>query len=338
MYRRLQVKTMMQSPFLHSEICLLQNCALHMIETERLILRPWRETDAEDLFRYASDVRVSEMALWPCHTSVEMSREVIRKFFIPNDANFAMICKETGEAIGCIGLVPVGDEHYSATGGQREVGYWIGYPHWGRGLTTEALRALLTYCSSRLEIDSLLLTTDARNRGSQRVAEKCGFVQFDRYVLDGIDSLAYHIQLPSTTIRACDENDYPQLLDIWERAVRATHDFLTEDIIGEIKMALIPNYFPNVYLFCIEVDGTIAGFIGIADDKIEMLFIDDCRRGLGLGTRLINHAIELAAVSVDVNEQNPSALEFYKAKGFHIVSRDERDEAGRPFPILHLSL
>lgn len=162
-----------------------------MIETERLELRLWHETDAADLFRYASDDRVSELALWPTHTSIEMSREVIKQFFMPHDTTFAMALKATGEVIGCIGLVPAGEEHHSAARLEREVGYWIGYPHWGKGLTTEALREFLVYCKNHLALESVLLTTDCRNKGSQRVAEKCGFIPFDRYDLDGIDSLAY---------------------------------------------------------------------------------------------------------------------------------------------------
>ena len=78
--------------------------------------------------------------------------------------------------------------------------------------------------------------------------------------------------------------------------------------------------------------------MGLAGNKIEMLFIDDCRRGHGFGTQLVNYAKILGAVAVDVNEQNPSALEFYKANGFKIIGRDEYDEGGRHFPILHLSL
>jgi len=171
-----------------------------MIETERLKLRSWRETDAADLFRYASDERVSKMALWPTHTSIEMSREVIKQFFMPNEDTFAMVLKETDEAIGCIGLVPAGDEHHSTSYMEREVGYWIGYPHWGKGLTTEALREFLDYCKNHLGLESILLTTDFRNKGSQRVAEKCGFIQFDRYDLDGIDILAYRkmLKVPDT--------------------------------------------------------------------------------------------------------------------------------------------
>lgn len=114
-----------------------------VIDTGRLMLRRWRESDAEALYRYASDGRVSEMAMWPRHTSVEMSRRVITEYFIPNSFNFAMVLEATGEPIGCIGLVPEGDENCPASAGEREVGYWIGWPYWGRGLATEALRALI---------------------------------------------------------------------------------------------------------------------------------------------------------------------------------------------------
>lgn len=77
-----------------------------VIATGRLMLRRWRESDAEALYRYTSDGRVREMAMWPRHTSVEMSRQVIAEYFMPNPFNFAMVLKATGEPIGCIGLVP----------------------------------------------------------------------------------------------------------------------------------------------------------------------------------------------------------------------------------------
>lgn len=136
----------------------------------------------------------------------------------------------------------------------------------------------------------------------------------------------------------CDTADYNSLLKIWERSVLATHYFLTEDIIAEIKDALIPHYFPNVDLYAIDENGSLAGFVGLANDNIEMLFIDCNKQGRGLGSMLIEFAKAHGAKFVDVNEQNPTALEFYDAKGFCITGRDECDEAGRPFPILHLSL
>lgn len=139
-------------------------------------------------------------------------------------------------------------------------------------------------------------------------------------------------------IKKCEEKDYPTLVDIWERSVRASHTFLSEKDITEFREAMIPVYFPNVDLYCIADRDTIAGFIGLSGNMIEMLFIDDSLRGKGYGSRLLKHAISLGANSVDVNEQNPLALEFYKAKGFHIISRDEYDMDGNAFPILHLSL
>lgn len=146
-----------------------------MISSGRLYLRRWREEDAEALFRYASDERVSRLALWPRHTSVEMSREVIRNYFMPYPLIFAIVLKDSDEPVGCIGLVPPGDEHYPVAPDEREVGYWIGFPYWNQGLTTEALMALTGYCREAMDINSLIITADARNRASQRVAEKCGF-------------------------------------------------------------------------------------------------------------------------------------------------------------------
>lgn len=136
----------------------------------------------------------------------------------------------------------------------------------------------------------------------------------------------------------CNEEDYEMLAGIWERSVLATHSFLKEEDFHEIKAALIPDYFPNVNLYAIADKGVYVGFIGLSPDSIEMLFIDcDCR-GQGYGSALIEFAKQYGVTKVDVNEQNPSALNFYKAKGFHIMSRDVTDDAGRPYPILHLSL
>lgn len=136
----------------------------------------------------------------------------------------------------------------------------------------------------------------------------------------------------------CDADDYGALVGIWERSVRATHVFLDEASINDIKGALIPDYFPNVELYAVCDKGAFVGFVGLREDVIEMLFIDDDFRGRGYGSLLVEFAKERGAMRVDVNEQNPSALAFYQAKGFGITGRDETDDAGRPFPILHLSL
>ena len=136
----------------------------------------------------------------------------------------------------------------------------------------------------------------------------------------------------------CNEYDYEVLAGIWERSVIATHSFLKGEDFKEIKAALIPDYFPHVDLYAIADDGVYAGFIGLTLCAIEMLFIDSDRRGLGYGSALVEFAKQKGATKVDVNEQNLSALNFYIARGFRVIARDETDEAGRPYPIIHLSL
>ena len=101
---------------------------------------------------------------------------------------------------------------------------------------------------------------------------------------------------------------------------------------------LTTDYFPNVDLYTLVDNGVSIGFIGLSGSVIEMLFIDDAKRGQGYGSALIEFAKSHGATKVDVNEQNPSALRFYEAKGFKVMGRDETDDAGRPYPILHLSL
>lgn len=85
--------------------------------------------------------------------------------------------------------------------------------------------------------------------------------------------------------------------------------------------------------------GSIIGFVGSHESKIEMLFILDDARGQGVGKALLQYAIEhLGATQVDVNEQNPQAVGFYQHMGFKVVSRSPLDDMGKPFPILHMTL
>lgn len=133
---------------------------------------------------------------------------------------------------------------------------------------------------------------------------------------------------------------YAEMLNVWESSVRATHDFLTEDDIEFFKPIIIEQAFPAVTLRCVKNDsGSILGFVGIHDAKIEMLFILNEARGQGVGKVLLEFAIEhLGATKVDVNEQNPQAVGFYEHMGFKVASRSPFDDMGKPFPILHMTL
>ena len=147
----------------------------NLMETERILLRYWEESDAEALFKYASDPDVGPRAGWPAHKSVEESREIIRTFF-HNETTWAIVLKETGEAIGCIGYythetsnIPIGEN-------DCEVGYWVGKPYWNKGICTEALKLMLDYCIQVKHFENLWADHFTGNPASGRVMEKCGFV------------------------------------------------------------------------------------------------------------------------------------------------------------------
>lgn len=132
--------------------------------------------------------------------------------------------------------------------------------------------------------------------------------------------------------------DYETLLNIWEDSVRATHGFLKEEDLQFYKPLILHEYFHQVKLFCHKNSNfEITGFMGIAEDKLEMLFIDPRARGTGLGKELLAYAIGRQRVKrVDVNEQNEQAVGFYKHMGFQVVGRSEFDGAGKHYPLLHM--
>lgn len=133
--------------------------------------------------------------------------------------------------------------------------------------------------------------------------------------------------------------EYPVLVAIWRGAVDATHDFLADADRDEIEARLQSDYLPAVVLSVAERDGRPVGFSGVLDGTLEMLFVAWTQRNRGIGSALLTHAItEYGVTKVDVNEQNVSAAEFYTHRGFEVVGRNETDEAGRPYPLLHLRL
>lgn len=140
-----------------------------------------------------------------------------------------------------------------------------------------------------------------------------------------------------TEIYEFDKEDYEELREVWEKSVRATHDFLQEKDIQNIKEKLF-MYFEYVDIFGMKDEkGKITGFIGMSEDKIEMLFVSPEHFGETIGKRLVKFAVRDMKVSyVDVNEQNTGGYEFYKKLGASFVSRDKLDSDGNPFPIIHL--
>ncbi|MDE1165936.1 MAG: GNAT family N-acetyltransferase [Pseudomonas sp.] len=134
--------------------------------------------------------------------------------------------------------------------------------------------------------------------------------------------------------------DYPELTQVWEASVRATHTFLPDSYITLLGKLVLEQYLDAVMLICCKDSrGRINGFAGVSGGKVEMLFIHPNYRGEGIGKRLLGYATEhLNASQLDVNEQNTQAVGFYLKQGFEVVGRSERDGMDQPYPLLHLRL
>ena len=156
-----------------------------VLETDRLILREWQETDLNDFFEYASVDGVGQMAGWQPHKSVEESASIL-KMFIDGRKTFAVVLKENNKAIGSVGIEKLSTEidGYENMSG-RELGYVLNKDYWGQGLMPEAVKAVINYCFETVGCDYLLCSCSPQNTQSARVIEKCGF----RFVLEKIRNL-----------------------------------------------------------------------------------------------------------------------------------------------------
>ena len=137
-----------------------------------------------------------------------------------------------------------------------------------------------------------------------------------------------------------DLNLINNLLEVWESAVRATHLFLSDKEIENIK-EYVPEaikFVPNL-LVAENEEGKPLGFIGIQEQSLEMLFISNENRGHGIVKKLIEYGIENYSINeVSVNEQNPQAKGFYEHMGFEVYKRTELDKQGNPYPLLYMKI
>ncbi len=145
-----------------------------MLETNRLILRPWVISDAEELYRYAKDPEVGPVADWPVHKSVENSREIIGNI-LSDPETYAVILKETGLPVGSIGLMFGKATQLTDRDDECEIGFWLGRPLWGKGLMPEAVNAMLRRAFLELNVNKVWCGYFDGNLKSARVQEKCGF-------------------------------------------------------------------------------------------------------------------------------------------------------------------
>lgn len=142
--------------------------------TERLTFRRWTEADAPVLYKYASDPEVGPQAGWPPHKSVEESLDTIRTIF-NCDSMWAIVLKETGEPIGCIGYLEKGQSNIEIGENDAEIGYWVARPYWNLGICTEALEWMIGVCFNERHFKTIWGDYFVDNPASGRVMQKCGF-------------------------------------------------------------------------------------------------------------------------------------------------------------------
>ena len=157
------------------------------LTTPRLLLRPWQESDAPSLYRFARDPLVGPPAGWPPHTSVENSREIICGILSARETYALVLRYDTvdeisgekisaGTPVGSVGIMFKGCGSYPhMKDSEAEIGYWLGLPLWGRGLVPEAVKAIQARCFGDLGLDGLWCGYYEGNEKSRRVQEKCSF-------------------------------------------------------------------------------------------------------------------------------------------------------------------
>ena len=143
-----------------------------ILKTTRLILRPWRESDAECLYHFAKNPKIGPIAGWHPHKSVDESLEIIKTVFFKKET-YAITMDD--KAIGCVGLLFYPDTNHYWDDEGVELGYWIGEEYWGQGLTVEACEAVLKHAFEDLKINKIHASFRYENHQSKRVLEKLGF-------------------------------------------------------------------------------------------------------------------------------------------------------------------
>ncbi|MCH5156824.1 MAG: GNAT family N-acetyltransferase [Clostridiales bacterium] len=148
-----------------------------VIKTERLILRPWKDSDLQDFYEYASVDGVGQMAGWLPHKDIEESRQIMNRF-ISEKKTFAL--EFNGKVIGSLGIEEYSEKEmpeYSDKLG-REIGYVLSKAYWGQGLMPEAVQAVVKYLFEQVRVDFIACGHFTDNHQSMRVQEKCGFVHY----------------------------------------------------------------------------------------------------------------------------------------------------------------
>ncbi len=323
-----------------------------ILETERLILRPWEEGDAEECFRYAKDPRVGPAAGWPAHQDPEESWRVIRDILAVPET-YAMVPKETGLPAGSVSLnfgTALAEKDDEA-----ELGYWLGVPFWGRGYMPEAARELLRRAFEDLGLRRVWCAWAEGNDKSRRVQEKLGFRH--QFVRENVpypqigEKRTSHVNLMTKedweTYRDSVSLFRPGIRDLWfrqlmlsdettmsyNRAWGGTIDFPEEDWAGWYGRWLEHPEGERYYCYLTDLTGRFLGEIAYHRDEeldgfIANVIVYSKYRGRGYGGKGLELLCCAAAIRGcealwdDIAIDNP-AVGMFLARGFREEFRTE---------------
>lgn len=312
------------------------------LETDRLLLRPWREADADVLFRWASNPRIGPPAGWPAHTSAEHSREVIRTVLSAAET-YAVVLKTGGNPIGSVSIQRC-TAQTGAAPEEPELGCWIAAPYWGQGLIPEALECLLQRSFQELGCPAVWYCWYDGNGNSQRVQEKLGFFfhhteENHPLPLLGETRTAHYARLtrqeweqrPILPLRFRDaaEADYDVVFSYVERLW--TYNTYDKASLRAVYRRVLED--PNSFAFLVEDgDGVFHGlchgaffptfWLSGETCYVSSLITNEEDRGRGYGRHLLDHARELSrrrgckGMVLDSGFPRTEAHRFYKQYGF----------------------
>ena len=294
-----------------------------LIRTERLLLRPWRDSDAESLFEYAKDPRVGPVAGWPVHTSVEDSREIIRTMLSAGET-YAVCLRENDRAIGSIGLLFGDNSNLRLSEGEAEVGYWVGVPFWGQGLIPEALRAIIRHAFADLQLKKLWCGYFDGNEKSRRCQEKCGFsycrTEKDVYWELTDDIRTEHITcLERQFARPLLPDEIPEAVKLmWEVFLRFEAPTYSAEGIHSFRASLDdPVRNASMQWYGAFDDGQLVGVLCVrAPQHIGDFFVKEAFQGKGHGRRLFERMKQDYVSKEFTVNSSPYAVPVYRRLGF----------------------
>ena len=319
-----------------------------ILETERLTLRPFKESDAESLYEYAKDPKVGPIAGWEPHTSVENSLEIIKNVLMVPET-YAICLKGTDKTIGAVGLMIGGQSNIKLKDNEGEIGYWIAVPFWGQGLMPEATRELIRHAFQDLKVETLWCGYFEGNNQSKRVQEKCGFKFYetlkdihwelmDDIRTEHITRLTKEDWKNSFTCHKLDESETEKALNLaWDVFQKYESPDYDEAGTEEFKKCLHDNQYLNgIEYYGAFDDNTLISMVGIREDvcHICFFFTDGRYHRLGVGTKLFyNMKTDFIGKPITLNS-SPYGLPFYKSLGFKAVDDEQTINGIRFTPML----